>query len=153
MESVNLTLKVIGELYAGSCLELTANNALSNISNIITYIATVLVTLTAIALPLTQQSLQWMEDKYDSESVVKYLNDKAPIQANSIVPNVLIYLLFSLIFFLTHELLTIPLKAFLFITIITYFAYVVVMYSRYFAYVFKNLSSTTYIYEKILEKN
>lgn len=152
MESINLTLKIMSELYAGSCLELAANNALYNISNIITYIATVLVTLTAIALPLTQQSLQWMEDKYDSENVVKYLNDKAPIQANSIVPRVLIYLLFSLIYFLAHELLPIPLKAFFFITIITYFAYVVVMYSRYFAYIFKNLSSTTYIYEKILEK-
>lgn len=152
MESINITLKIMGELYAGSCLELAANNALFNISNIITYIATVLVTLTAIALPLTQQSLQWMEDKYDSENVVKYLNEKAPIQANSIVPRVLIYLLLSLIFFLAHELLPIPLKAFFFITIITYFAYVVVMYSRYFAYVFKNLSSSTYIYDKILEK-
>ncbi|MHA2779951.1 hypothetical protein ACXZ7L_25615 [Vibrio campbellii] len=152
MESVYKALEVLGELYTDSPIELAANSSLSNIASIITYIATILVALTAIALPLTQQSLQWMEDKYDSESVVKYLNQRAPISADSIVPRVLSYMVLALLLYLVNDAFPTAIRLITLLLVVAYFAYVVIIYARYFSYVFRNLSSTTYIYDKIRGK-
>ncbi|WAL76646.1 hypothetical protein [Shewanella sp. DAU305] len=152
MEYLYKALEVLNELYMGGPIEYVVKNSLENTVSIITYIATILVALTAIALPLTQQSLQWMEDKYGSESLVKYLNLKSPISPDSIVPKVLIYMVFTLVFYLVSKALPIILQVFILLFVIIYFVYVVIMYARYFSYVFRNLSSSTYIYEKIMDK-
>lgn len=152
MESFYKALEVLNELYMGGLIESAVNNSLTNMATIITYIATILVALTAIALPLTQQSLQWMEDKYSSESLVKYLNQKAPISADSIVPRVLIYMVLALVVYVVSEALPTIIQVFTLLLVIAYFGYVVIMYAMYFSYVFQNLSSSTYIHEKILDK-
>lgn len=149
MELVYKTLEVLGTLYTDSSIELAVRSSLSNTGSIITYIATILVALTAIALPLTQQSLQWMEDKYDSESLVKYLNQMAPISADLIVPRVLSYMVFGLILYLVGDAIPTAIEVIALFIVVVYFVYIVIMYSRYFSYIFKNLSSTTYMYDKI----
>ncbi|GIU16675.1 hypothetical protein [Shewanella sp. MBTL60-007] len=152
MEYLYKAFEVLNDLYMGGPFESAVNNSLKNTVSIITYIATILVALTAIALPLTQQSLQWMEDKYGSESLVKYLNQKSPISPDSIVPRVLIYMVFALIFYVASKALPAYLQVFILLFVIVYFVYVVIMYARYFSYVFRNLSSSTYIHEKMLGK-
>ncbi|HIF9400132.1 TPA: hypothetical protein ACX6RY_000038 [Photobacterium damselae] len=133
--------QVLSELYAGGPIESAVNNSLANTGTIITYIVTILVALTAIALPLTQQSLQWMEDKYGSESLVKYLNNNAPISADSIVPKVLGFMAVMLVFYIVSKALPVFLQAFILLCLVGYFIYVVMMYALHFSYVFKNLSS------------
>ncbi|HIF9447823.1 TPA: hypothetical protein ACX6SQ_000400 [Photobacterium damselae] len=144
--------QVLSELYAGGPIESAVNNSLANTGTIITYIVTILVALTAIALPLTQQSLQWMEDKYGSESLVKYLNNNAPISTDSIVPKVLGFMAVMLVFYIVSKALPVFLQAFIVLCLVGYFIYVVMMYALYFSYVFKNLSSSTYIHEQMLNK-
>ena len=151
MEAIK-AYQVLSELYAGGAIESAVNNSLTNTGTIITYIVTILVALTAIALPLTQQSLQWMEDKYGSESLVKYLNKNAPIRADSIVPRVLGFMAVMLAFYIVSKALPVFLQASILLTLVGYFVYVVTMYALYFSYVFKNLSSSTYIHEQMLKK-
>lgn len=151
MEAIK-AYQVLSELYAGGAIESAVNNSLTNTGTIITYITTILVALTAIALPLTQQSLQWMEDKYGSESLVKYLNKNAPIRADSIVPRVLLYMAVMLAFYIVSKALPVSLQAFILLTLVVYFVYVVTVYALYFSYVFKYLSSSSYIHEQVLKK-
>ncbi|NMT50756.1 hypothetical protein, partial [Vibrio parahaemolyticus] len=95
---------------------------------------------------------QWMEDKYGSESLVKYLNKNAPIRADLIVPRVLGYMAVMLAFYIVSKALPVFLQVSILLALVGYFVYVVTMYALYFSYVFKNLSGSTYIHEKMLKK-
>lgn len=153
MGSLIHTVNVINLLYIDSFLEIIVNFSVTNISNIITYIATILVTLTAIALPLTQQAFQWMTDKYDSEVLIKYINNKSPLSSGSIVTKVIIYMVLLLIYYLSHQALSVFYQALILFCMIAYFIYVVIIYALYFSYSFRTLSGTNSTYNDLIKKS
>lgn len=148
-------MSVIGELYGQSALSSFFQSSFLEshkvYSSYLTDTVTLFAALAAIAIPIAQQTLQWASDKYQSPSLVTFIDFTAKIKPREMNKKLLFYICEVLAFKVLDGF--IEFNQFIFLLILLYilmkFFYLILCVIQHFEHTYKVVQGLDWVKESI----
>jgi len=148
-------ISVVGELYENSVLSSFFQSSFLDsqkvYSSYLTDTVTLFAALAAIAIPIAQQTLQWASDKYQSPSLVTFIDFTATIKPREMNKKLLFYICEVLVFKVVDGF--IDFNQFIFLLILLYilikFFYLIRCVIQHFEHTYKVVQGLDWVKESI----